>query len=143
MKNLVTKKKLLWVSLVGVLIVPALGSIFSYDYCFAQGHCPRLWEIIGSLTPIFFLFIPLFLLSLITYWMHEEVFLAWLRFTYWWIPLTILLVLMTKDSSGGFGIPDILSRESVAMIFSALFLFISLILIIWKALGIMDRKTKK
>ena len=136
MNKFITKKKVFWGSFLGVVIVPVVGSIFSYDYCFAQGHCPRLWDTIESITPIFFLFLPLFILSLITYWMREEVFRAWLRFAYWWIPLTMVLVLMTRDSSGGFGIPSIVTRESVSMIFSALFLIISLILIAYKSFAI-------
>ena len=133
MEKLLTKKKVFWASLMGVAIVPVVGSIFSYDYCFVQGRCPHLWGAIESATPIFFLFLPLFLLSLITYWMREEVFRAWLRFAYWWIPLTILLVLMTEDGSGGFGVPSIITKESVSMIFSGLFLIISLLLIAQKS----------
>ncbi len=143
-----TKKSVFWSSLMMGVLGYVLASPLEFGFCketYTFGDrigcldkvVPMLGEIIILLT------IPTFLLSLITYWMHEKVFRAWLRFAYWWIPLTIVLVLMTHDSSGGFGISDIVTREAVSMIFSALFLLISLVLIIWKALGIMDRKTQK
>jgi hypothetical protein len=64
--------------------------------------------------------------------MREEVFRSWLHFAYWWVPLSIILTLITPDGSGGWGIPNLISPEIVAITFSSLFAIISLIIIIWK-----------
>ena len=135
MNKFITKKKVLWGSFVGVvffmLIAGTRGVPFLCDE-YDRG-CMKQYD---NVSVLFLIFLPLFILSLITYWMREEIFRAWLRFAYWWTPLTMVLVLMTHDSSGGFGIPSIISRESVSMIFSALFLIISLILISYKSFAL-------
>ncbi|MBI5003526.1 hypothetical protein HZC00_00315 [Candidatus Kaiserbacteria bacterium] len=64
--------------------------------------------------------------------MREEVFRAWLRFAYWWVPLSIVLTLITPGGSGGFGIPNVIDQETVAFVFASLFSIISLIIIIRK-----------
>ena len=135
MKNWPTKKKLLWVSLVLTVMGFLTTGLTMLKFWCGEGNyvCWDKFDFFGNLTLIF---LPVFILSLITFWMREEVFRAWLRFAYWWIPLTILLVLMTKDRSGGFGIPDIVTRESISMIFSTLFLLISLILITYKSFSL-------
>ncbi|MDE1919792.1 MAG: hypothetical protein KGH56_03855, partial [Patescibacteria group bacterium] len=77
-----------------------------------------IWSVALSLFPVFlfvtkrydykdlflasFVFLLVCLFSLITYFLPEAVFRAWARFTTWWIPLQILAVVLTPESSGGF-----------------------------------------
>ena len=136
-----TKKVVFWVSFIFSLI----GFIFSsdriYTYCYQDGHCWQLWDFINSIGFLFFFFISIFILSLITYFLKEQVFRTWLHFAYGWIPLSLLFVYIASQSSGGgFGIPNVFDTESVSMIFSVLFFIISLILIFIKS--IMLRKEK-
>lgn len=122
-----TKKKVFWISLVGVAVffiagyaIPLLCGEYSYI-------CQDRLE---TFFPSLLLFFPVFLFSLITYFVREEVFRAWLRFAYWWIPLSLVMIyLAAGNSGGGFGMPNILDQEFVALIFSGLFALISLILI--------------
>ena len=133
----VTKTKVFWISL-----VPAVGYAFLvyfhdtlYDFCIEQGRCWRFWDSLDIIAPIIFPWPLVFIFSLLTYKMHEKVFRAWLHFAYWWVPLSIILTLITPDGGGGWGIPNLISREIVAITSSSLFAIISLIIIIWKYLA--------
>ena len=80
---------------------------------------------------LLFVFPFVFLFSLITYKMRDEVSRAWITFAKWWVPAQILLVLLTPESSGGYFVV-ILDKQLVAILLSALFVLISLLLIIYK-----------
>lgn len=130
-----TKKIVLWGSFGGIMIYLSLFfrrdllSIFHQDLRYSLDN---FTEIVG---PFVFLFPIIFLFSLITYKMREEVFCAWFNFTKWWIPISIFLTLITPGSSGGgFGIPSIFDKEFLAFILSALFFIISLVIIVRKSL---------
>ena len=127
------KKTVLWISLFGTIIAFGLSSSYFYDFCFRQGRCWHLWnttELVGA----YFILFPLILFfSLITYFLREEVFRAWLRFAYVWMPLSLVVIYLSAGwTGGGFGIPNVLDQETVAIIFSGLFVIISLLLVIWK-----------
>lgn len=130
------RKHLLLVSIVGTFITAL--SFFSHDLsslCGAEAQ-RRCWssfkDIKDIVDPFIFLFPLILLFSLLTYKMREEVFRSWLHFAYWWVPLSIILTLITPDGSGGWGIPNVIDRGFVAFIFAALFTIISLIVIAWK-----------
>lgn len=74
--------------------------------------------------------IPLFLLSLITYKMREEVYRTWLRFAYVWIPLSMLLIFLAPEYTADWMYPVV--KSTVAFFSSLLFLIISPIIIAWK-----------
>jgi len=72
--------------------------------------------------------IPLFFLSLITYWMRNEVYEAWFRFARWWIPLSMLAIFIAPEYSSDWMYR--IEKGSVAFITSALFVAISTIIIL-------------
>lgn len=80
------------------------------------------------------IFIPLFLFSLITYKMRDEVYRTWLRFAYVWIPLSMGLIFLAPEYSTDWMYP--VEKGSVAFLTSLLFVIISLILIIWKSITV-------
>lgn len=69
-------------------------------YCrFGTSVCPDAFEYIWMYTIVF---IPVFLLSLLTYWTKDEVFRAWFSFARWWVPVIIGVTLwMEYEGSGG------------------------------------------
>ena len=79
-----------------------------------------------------FIFSIVFLFSLITYFLSESVFRAWVNFMKWWVPLQIFLVLITPESSGGYFV-SIIDKQFVAIIMSSLFAILSSLIIIWKS----------
>ena len=127
------KKTVVWISIVGTILGLLLSPSNLYKYCFQGGNCLWLWDIAEVTNPFFFLFLGLLIFSFLTYFLREEVFRAWLRFAYVWIPLSLVIIyLSTGWTGGGFGIPNVLDQETVAIILSGLFIVISLLLILWK-----------
>jgi hypothetical protein len=58
---------------------------------------------------------------------RNEVFQAWWRLTRWWVPLSILLVLIMPSDNGAFFPID---KAHVAIIMSGLFTVLSLAIIL-------------
>ena len=126
-----TKKNIFVVSLVSVGIFTLLALAQTSDFCYREVWCNRYWDEINAIGQILFLSFPLLLFSTITYFLREEVFRAWLHFTYWWIPVSFVFIYLARGwSGGGFGIPNVLDQESVSIIFSGLFTIISLFIIL-------------
>jgi hypothetical protein len=131
-----TKRQIFWISLVptiiSVLLVLLTDSL--YDICIARGYCWGLWDFLEVVGPIILLFPIIFLFSLLTYKLHDEIFRSWLRFAYWWVPLSIVvtLILSVGSQGGGFGMPNLLPAEGVVAFFEGVFFIISLIIIIQK-----------
>ena len=98
------------------------GSLCRYypEYGYGTYYC----EIATSLLlPIVFI-TPLSILLLLV---REEIFRAWLHFAYWWIPVSLVFIYLAGGWSGGsLGIPNVLDQEFVSIIFSGLFVIISL-----------------
>ena len=125
------KNTVVLISVTGTILGLLLSPSNLYKYCFQGGHCLWLWNIAEATNPFFFLFPGLLLFSLITYFLREEVFRAWLRFAYVWIPLSLVVIYLSAGwTGGGFGIPNVLDQETVAIIFSGLFVIISLFIIL-------------
>jgi len=76
------------------------------------------------------IFIPIFLFSLITYKMRNEIFRVWMKLTYIWLPLTLILVFIAPEYQNSW-LP-IYEKSFVSFVMSSLYVIISLILIIAK-----------
>ena len=91
---------------------------------------------------VFAPFLPLFLFSLITYKMREEVFLAWWNFARWWVPVIIVVTFLlnnTKGSGGGYlGLGQDFVMAILGILYSILVIF-SLFKIIWQYAKMKDR----
>lgn len=128
-----TKKKVFWIASVYVAF---FAVIFLIDKVCHDAWC-RIHDddVLGILFITFLPLLPIFLLSLITYKLREEVFRSWLHFAYWWIPISLLFTLPVPDSrgGGGFGMHSF-GSEDFAMVLSILFFFISLIIIVIRSL---------
>ncbi|MEK7144312.1 MAG: hypothetical protein AAB794_00400 [Patescibacteria group bacterium] len=86
-------------------------------------------EDIGAI--FFFFAISVLVISILTYKIRDEVFRAWVNFAKWWVPLQIFLVLIFPVGGGGY-LVNIFDKQLVAIILSALFTIISLLLILYK-----------
>ena len=139
---MITKKKVLIVSLAYLAVCVAIIVFFKYFLgCQWRGECVNLGSTGTLIFSIFFWPMPIFLIvfifSLLTYKMHEAVFIAWRKFAIWALPLLILLsvLLIAGSSAGGMGIGSAIAASFTIMmlllLFSA-FIIISLIIIAWK-----------
>src|SRR3989344_2590081 len=137
-----TKKTVFLTSLVGTLVAYVLTDPLRFGFC---RNIYTFGESVGcldELVPMFGLVIGLFavtllILSAVTYFLKEGVFRAWVRFAYWWIPVSLVFIYLAGGwSGGGFGIPNVLDQEFVAIILAALFAIVSLLIIAWKYFSI-------
>ena len=81
-----------------------------------------------SMAAIFLPFLPLFVFSLITYFLREEIFQSWWRFTRIAIPASIVLILLAPSYSSDWMLP--IEKGTVAFFTSLIFVFISVIVIV-------------
>ena len=129
MQSMCTKKTVLVISGVVSVVLVLIDRIGTYQLC---GGYPGLCvDTLVYSSMLLFVFPFVLFFSLITYKMRDEVSRAWIKFTTWWVPLQILLVALTPESSGGYFVV-ILDTQFAAIILSGLFTIISLLLIVVK-----------
>lgn len=75
---------------------------------------------------LFNMSLAVLIVSFFTFFISEQVFRIWLKFTYVWISLSIISIFLTPESTGSIFNLD---KEFVAIILSSLFVIISLLLI--------------
>lgn len=127
-----TKSKVLIMSLCGTVFLGIL-IFLSTATCYYSSWCAPIRSALSSDTlSVVLLFPPLFLLSLITYFLHEKVFRSWLHFTYWWIPLSVFFTLITSKSGAGWGVGLSWEKGTTSFLFSVAFFLLSLLIIAWK-----------
>jgi hypothetical protein len=104
MKSLTKKITLAFsilLSVVLVLLVTAQNS-----FCYDASWCRAYWDDINNFG--LYLFIaPIAILpfSLLTFWMKEEVFQKWFKFSLWYVPILVIAMFVFPTSvSGGLGI---------------------------------------
>jgi hypothetical protein len=140
MKNILTKKSVFLIGIVGVALFFLIDYLDGIPFCrayFDYWACGQSLEVIINTLSLFF---SLLLFSLITYFLPEKVFRSWVHFAVWWTPLSMLLTSLTPNGGGSWGMPNVLDQEMVAFLTSALFITISLITII---VSFMRNRTKK
>ncbi len=76
------------------------------------------------------IFPVVFLFSLITYKMRDEIFTAWKHFSLWFIPISILIIMNTSSHSGGWGVGFGNEQELLAIFFPILYPIISIVVIL-------------
>jgi hypothetical protein len=135
------KKYTLIISFIGAVLFLALffNSDALYKYCYKEGHCIYLFKnVFNSESFIFPLFISLLILlfSVATYFLREEIFTSWFRFARVWVPLSIILVIITPGGSGGGFMPSLIDKELTAFLMAGLFLIISTLIIIIKSIKV-------
>lgn len=121
-----TKKIILFISLIFSVFFITTSNysnlLYNYD----------IWsKIIDSAMPMLIAFssIIIFLFSLITYFLKDEIFKPWIKFTYWWLPLSIIFTLITPGGSGSFFV-NIWDKEMTVIFMSALYVVVSTIMLI-------------
>ena len=134
LSNVVTKKVAFFSSLIGTVLFLLIASTRGVPL-FCEEYSRSCMKQFDTLSLFFFIFLPTLIISLITYFLREEVFRAWLKFAYVWIPVSMVLIYLAGGSSGGgFGIPNVLDQEFVSLILASLFVLLSLVIIIVKSI---------
>ena len=128
-------KKLLLIIFTSSLLVSSFSLFACQNDCIGLvNYLDRdiLWGILASLL---ILALPLMLISLILYFCSETVFKSWFKFAKIYIPIAIIIALITSFDSGGsnWG-PSGPDGIAITWLTSILFLIISLVIIIVKSL---------
>ncbi len=127
-----TKKIVFFFGLGGVGILAVMIFLSISGVCYHHDTCMNFFEKFHPWSFMDYIFFtpPLFLLSLITYKMRDEVFKAWIGFAIWFVPLSMIAILLTPvDDGGSWSIP---LKGPVALLTTGLFFVISLSIICWK-----------
>lgn len=125
-----SKKTLLWTSGIFTIVLIVLNQVGTSTLCGLIQQDTVCMGILYGIMMGFFPVIPLFILSIITYKMRDEVYRTWLRFAQWWVPLSMVLIFVAPEYSGDWMFPIV--KGTVAFFSSLLFIIISLLLIAWK-----------
>jgi hypothetical protein len=127
---MLNKKSILFFSVLGIVVFTVLISSRQVGICpsYSYSNCASLTESIAEiLIPTFILF----LFSLITYFMREEVYRAWTKFAIPAVLISMFLIFITPDSSGGGMGPQLsFGKPDMALLTSAIFFIVSLLIII-------------
>lgn len=82
---------------------------------------------------IFWLTVPVFITSIITLFLNENVFNVWRRFTNYFLVVAVVIVLITPTSTHGLDFFPII-KETVTIALASIYSIISLIIILYKSL---------
>jgi len=144
---MISKRIVFWVSL-------TLSAVFIFmffmntgtNYCYSHGWCMWFRDFRSSFGIYFVIFPLVFLFSLVTYKMRDEVFKSWSTFSAFCVSIFILMMILLQiipDDGGG----ALLGGGFVKVAFLLLFLFayflISLIIIISKHISLKKSAAQK
>jgi hypothetical protein len=133
MKNLLTRKNILIVSILGSTLCAYLLYGVLTHLCYEQwGWCKNMWRPINDVVlPVLFFFPTMLVIQIATWRLNEQIIATWIKFLSWWVPLSIILIIVTPNTKGMF-FPNL--KEIFGLVLPGLFLLISLILIIKKSI---------
>ncbi len=140
-KNAINLSSLLFSILLIAIILFANSGYF--HTCYLSVWCQRwIIDTASILTPFLLPFLPLFLFSVITFRARESIYRPWYRLTIWWIPISLLLILITPPAEvgGSFGPQLSLGKGDVAFVTSALYAIISFCIVVWTWVVSHDKK---
>ena len=130
-----TKLRVLFFSLAGTLLYFS-QFLFDSGSCGSNKICNEVGDVLNQDSLTLIIILPfVFLFSLITYNMREEIFQSWWHFARWFVPLIIVstFLLYRNGESSGVGMTGIGSGVGEAFILSvlyAIFIITSLVKII-------------
>lgn len=125
--NILTKRIVLVSSCLIAAIILIIDYLGTVSICSGESGCITTVATIGI---IFLPALPLAVISILVYFLRDEVFQSWIRFALWWIPLSMLFTLVFQDQHG-----QLISstKQMVSFFMAVLFTAISLTLIIYKS----------
>ena len=138
MINMLNKKKVLSVSIVGILsliLIVILQVYFDLSFGSECGayNPPIAGCLSALLTYVFVIFIPILIFSLITYRLKEDTFLSWQKFTVIYLFIYLFIIIIAPWQHDPF-FP--IEKEIMVMIFCSIYTLISLILITYKSFSL-------
>lgn len=128
------KKKINSIVALGILILSLVLDPYilglcrnNNTYCFFND----LSHSVGK--PLFFISLSLVLITLLATFFDDKIYKLWSKFTYAWIPLSLVLIFLIPEYSNTL-LP--IERDTVSLTMSVLFFIISLAIITFKFLSL-------
>jgi len=134
MNNLVswfTKKKVFFISLVGLIV--HVISKFSVDLGICSNYASYCSDRSYLSTIFSFIFVAVFIFSLITFKLKESIFITWRNFSVWSIPIFLIFITFLPTRTHGLDFVPV-TKGAVISFLTILYSIISLILIVFKSL---------
>lgn len=85
--------------------------------------------------PLLIFSVATFLLLISFPFVRVSTFSSWLKFAFWWLPLSVIAIYIGSSGENGWAPYYKYSQVEVAILMASLFVFISLIIIVWKQFG--------
>jgi len=117
-----TKKIIFCISITGLLLFLIVGFIADKEYC---GSYDQLCNSTGLALIVF---LPTFIFSATVYFMRDIIFRVWRNFTFFWLPITIIVVFMTPETTGNMLFN--FDKQFVSIVLSGLYAILSVFLIV-------------
>ncbi len=125
-----TKKKLVTISLYAFIIFCIFYGINMLSSCRHEKYCSSVTEIgVIYLLP----FISIFIFSLITLKLKESTFKLWKIFSFWVIPIFLIIISLLPTRTHGLDVVSIVKGTAVLFL-TILYSITSLLLIIYKSI---------
>ena len=89
-----------------ILIISGVYTLYFLVLFLVSLWCSSSWcrvhddDLMGRVLFVLMPLLPLFLFSLISYKMRDEVFQAWWNFARWWVPVIIVSTFLLDNASG-------------------------------------------
>jgi len=106
--------------ILGILIFVELNNLCNYSIC---------RDIYNIFVLFSFIFPFVFFFSFITYFLKDQIFQTWFKFSRIWVPISILLTIITPGGSASFFV-SLWDKQMTAIVMSGLYIVISLMIII-------------
>lgn len=84
-----------------------------------------------AIVPAFYFLLSISLSLIALYFLPERIFNSWKKFAVWYIPLAVLIFVLTADdTSSGWAVPSLTAPEDLAIIFSVLYAIVTVAIIL-------------
>lgn len=139
------RKLILIISVVGALVGHVLSNPLAFGICQRkylfnniQGCLDSTISGIGE--PLLIFSILLVIFFSIFLFLKKNIFNSWLRFAAWWVPLSIILIAITPETSNSWMPLYFIGKNTVTIIMAGFFAFVSLLLITLKSFQARNKK---
>lgn len=121
-----------------VMIISSFYTVYFFSLLVISWSCHADWCRVREDDPLGVVFftllplLPLFIISSITYRMHERVFRAWWNFAQWWVPVIVVVtfIVNAQPHNGSFFNMDAFFNAVIIGFFYVIFVLVSLIKIV-------------
>ena len=129
--NWFTKEKVFFFSLIGLIV--HVISKFSVDLGICSGYPSKCTDLTYLLVIFSFIFIAIFVFSLLTFKLKDTTFISWRNFSLWAIPLSLIIITFLPTQTHGLDFVPIV-KGTVIIFLTILYSIISLLLVFYQFL---------